>query len=238
MGDEPPKEKGMRRASVVMSLLVAGAAPLTSEAGSLDLRGGVFLPRTESNLFVDDAELYQRDGRTLKRSDWNNAIGGLRFNQGFGEFLEIGFSIDVYQRTLQTSYRDFVSESGREIQQSLKLNIVPVGVELRLGPTGRGRLSPYVAAGADLYFYKYEEFGDFIDFDDPSQPIIADSFISEGVAPGFHVAGGLRFPVGDDFSIVAEGRYQRAKDDMGDDFRGNSIDLSGASVTLGLNLRF
>jgi opacity protein-like surface antigen len=198
----------------------------------------VFLPRAESNLFVDDAELYQRDGRPLKRSDWNNAIGGLRFNQEFGDFLAIGFAVDVYQRTLQTSYRDFVGESGREILQSLKLNIVPVGVELRLGPTQRGRLSPYVAAGGDLFFYKYEEFGDFIDFDDPARPIIADSFISEGVAPGVHVAGGVRVPVGDDFSIVAEGRYQWAEDDMGDDFRNNRIDLSGASVTLGLNIRF
>lgn len=228
----------MRGASVVMSVLVAAVVPVISEAGSLDLRGGVFLPRAESNLFVDDTDLYQREGRPLKRSDWNNAIGGLRFNQEFGDFLAIGFAIDAYQRTLQTSYRDFISESGREIQQSLKLNIVPVGVELRLGPTQRGRLSPYVAAGGDLFFYKYEEFGDFIDFDDPQQPIVPDSFVSEGVAPGFHVAGGVRVPVSDDFSIVAEGRYQWAEDDMGDDFRGNRIDLSGGSVTLGLNIRF
>ncbi len=228
----------MRRANVVTALMFVTAFPAISEAGSLDLRIGGFIPRAESNLFVDDAELYQHDGRALETSDWRGIAGGLQFNKPVGDLVELGFSVDFYQRRLETSYRDFVTSSGREIFQSLQFSTVPVGVQVRIGPTKRGQLSPYLAAGADLIFYKYEEFGDFIDFEDQAQPIIEDSFISEGVAPGFHVAGGVRVPVGDDFSIVAEGRYQWAKDDMPDDFSGNEIDLTGASVTLGVNLRF
>jgi opacity protein-like surface antigen len=227
----------MRRATVVATLGI-GLLASSAEAGSLDLRGGAFFPRAESNLFYDDAELYLRDGRPLERSDWNNAIGGFQYNQELGPLVELGFSVDFFQRTLQTSYRDFVTSTDREIYQTLQLNMVPVGVQVRLGPTRRGQISPYLAVGGDLVYYEYEEWGDFVDFDDPANPIIPDSFISQGVAPGFHVAGGVRVPVGDDFAITAEGRYQWAEDDMGDDFRGNRIDLTGASVTVGLNIRF
>ena len=58
------------------------------------------------------------------------------------------------------------------------------------------------------------------------------------LASGFHVTAGLRFPLGDDFSLVAEGRYLWAKTDMGEDFRENEIDLGGPSATIGINLRF
>lgn len=228
----------MRRASVVMAVLFAGSLAASAEAGSLDLRGGGFFPRADSNLFVDDAELYQRNGRLLETSDWYNGIGGFQFNQAVAPLVELGFSVDFYQRTLQTSYRDFVTDSGREILQTLQLNMAPMAVQVRLGPTRRGQISPYIAVGGDLIYYEYEEYGDFVDFDDPQHPIYPDSFISQGVAPGFHVAGGVRVPIGDDFSITAEGRYLWATDDMSDDFRGNEIDLTGASVTVGLNIRF
>jgi opacity protein-like surface antigen len=229
----------MRRATVLSALLFVSAFPVAAHAGSLDLRVGGFFPRTDSNLFVDDADLYQEaDGDPLKRKSWNGWTGGVQFNQRIHDLVELGFSVDYYGRTLDTSYRDFVTSDGREIFQTLKLDIVPVGVQLRLGPTRRGQLSPYVAGGVDLFFWQYEEVGDFVDFEDPANTIIADDFISDGVTPGFHVAGGVRVPVSDDFSITAEGRYQWAKDDMGDDFAGNRIDLSGASATVGINLRF
>jgi opacity protein-like surface antigen len=228
----------MRRASVVTALLFVSAFPLVSEAGSLDMRVGGFFPRLESNLWVDDSILYQKDGEFIEKSDWYNAIGGLQYNHELGDMIEVGLSTDFFQRTLQTSYRDFVGESGREIQQTLKFNMVPVGVQIKIGPTRRGKIAPYIAAGGDMVFYTYEEFGDFIDFDTPSNPIIPDSFRSEGTAFGFHGAAGIKVPIGDDFSIVGEGRYLWAKDDMSEDFRGNEIDLSGWMATIGVNLRF
>lgn len=229
----------MRRATVLPALLFVSAFPLAAHAGSLDLRVGGFFPRAESSLFVDDAVLYQEaDGDPLTRSSWDGWTGGIQFNQPIHDLVELGFSVDYYGRTRDTAYREFVTSSGRDIFQTLKYDIVPVGIQLRIGPTRRGQLSPYIAGGVDLFFWQYEEFGDFVDFDDPTHPIIADSFISDGVATGFHVAGGVRIPVGDDFSITAEGRYLWAEDDMGEDFAGNRIDLTGASGTVGLNLRF
>jgi opacity protein-like surface antigen len=153
-------------------------------------------------------------------------------------FAEVGFFIDGYSRTVNTSYRDYVRPNGREITQSLKFSMVPVGATVRFGPTRRGAVAPYVGGGIGFVAWEYEEYGDFVDFDDFDLPVIEDAFFSEGTAFMWHAVAGIRIPIGDDFSLVAEGRYQWSEDDMGDDFRGNRIDLSGASATLGLNIRF
>ena len=226
-------------AAVVMVLGLAAVAPGSAAASSLDLRVGALFPSADSNLFDDDAELYVLRGDTISDRDWRGIYGGIEFNVGLSDNVELGFHVDGYGRSLHTSYRDFERPSGREIQQTLKLNVVPVGVSLRLvAGDPRESIAPYVAVGADLVYYQYEEFGDFIDFDSPSLPVFDDAFVSEGVAPGFHVAAGLRVPLSRDFSLVGEGRYLFAKHDMGDDFRGNRIDLGGISATLGLHVRF
>jgi len=226
----------MSRAIVAASLtlgLLAGL-PASGLAGGIELRGGGFAPRAQSNLFDDDSELYNVD-----KKDWAGGTGGVEFSMKLAPNLEMGFSLDGYGRTLDTHYRNYTRENNREIFQTLQLTVVPVGVSLRLVPTSRrARLAPYAAVGADLFFYRYEEYGDFIDFQSPDFDIVSDSFISEGVAPGFHVAGGLRVPFGHDFALTGEVRYQWAKVDMQDDFRDFKIDLSGASVTLGVLLKF
>ncbi len=228
----------MKRAILLLAWAPLVALPNLASAAGFDVRVGGFWPRAESNLFVDDADLYVIGGDNITTSDWKGWTGGAEFNMKLVRNVELGFHVDAYSRTLHTSYRDYVQESGREIQQSLKLSIVPVGVSIRLIPTGRGaRLAPFLAVGIDLFVWEYEAWGEFVDFDYDDE-IYDDAFLSEGVTPGFHVAGGVRFPVGDDFSLVGEVRYQVAKADMGDDFRGNSLDLGGASATLGLHLRF
>jgi opacity protein-like surface antigen len=229
----------MRRTIAFMTWGALAVLPSASFAGNLDVRLGAFFPNADSVLFHDDAVLYQKDGRPLETSDWIGLAGGVSYNARIARNIELGFALDGYGRTVHTSYRDYVTETGREINQSLKLSIVPLGVSLRFVPTSRrARIAPFILVGGDFIFYTYEEFGDFIDFDVPDTPVISDSFRSEGFQPGFHVGGGLRVSVSDDIGLVGEYRYQYAKDDMGDDFIGNRIDLSGSMVTLGVNIRF
>lgn len=228
----------MKRALVSLTVFVALSWTEPARAGSLDIRVGGFLPRADTgarnDLFRDDSELY-----TVQGSDWRGVLGGVQLNMKLARNLELGLAVDGYGRTVHTAYRDYERPSGRDIQQSLKLDIVPIGVELRLTPTRRSaRLSPFVGVGGDLLYWKYEEFGDFVRFSDPRLPVVEDSFVAEGVAPGFHVSGGLRFAVTDDIGVVGQARYQWGKADMGDDFRGNKLDLTGASVTAGINIRF
>ncbi len=174
------------------------------------------------------------------KKDWIGVYGGAEYSFNVAPHLEMGISLDGYTREIPTSYRDSVREDGSEISQTLKLTVVPLGVSLRALPADRyAPVQPYLTLGADVFFYKYEEFGDFIDFFSNNLDISADSFKSDGAALGGHAAAGLRIPLGHDFAITAEGRYQFAqKKRMGDDFNQNRLDLNGASATIGVRLRF
>jgi hypothetical protein len=233
----------------LLPLLMASAGP--ASAGGFDLRLGAFIPRArdcgiptsqpaEYTLFQDVCELY-----FVEKSDWTSFAGGVEYNHVLARNLEIGVSVDGYSKTVDTSYRDFVRPDDSEIYQSLRVNIVPFGLTVRLIPTKkRTKVAPYLGGGIDLLYWKYEEFGDFIDFWDPDLPVEGDHFISSGVTFGFHAAGGVRFYLNRDFALVAEGRYQWGKATMGGDFGANEpglvnrLDLGGASVFFGLHVRF
>ena len=209
-------------------------APASTFASGIELRLGGFAPRGHSDLFDDVHELYG-----VGRRDFRGLTGGIEYSLGIGDHVELGFHLDGYGRMATSSYRDFEHEDGTPIFQDLRLTIVPLGATVRFLPAGRrARLSPYVAAGADVFFYKYEEQGEFIDFFSDNLDISADAFVSQGAAGGFHVAAGLRVPLSHDFSLTGEVRYQQARTRMNDDFSQNRLDLGGTSATVGVYLRF
>jgi opacity protein-like surface antigen len=243
----------MRRLLLSLAVVLVLGAALPADAGSLELRGGAFFPRADTrsraednfDLFQDVSSLYTNSekGRPVSKADWVGFLGGAQYNFKIARHLELGIGVDGYSRTLDTEYNDYERDDGRPIFQTLKLEIVPISAELRFTTTKRyARVAPFVGVGFDLFYWKYEEFGDFIRFSDASLPVIEDSFIADGVAPGFHLSGGLRFAVTDDIGVVAQGRYQWGSTNMGkgfrDDFPNNKLDLSGATATLGVSFRF
>jgi hypothetical protein len=237
----------VRRATLSLTLLVllvAGAS--RAGADGLDLRIGGYFPRQNETLFEDDRSLY-----IVGKSDFYGVFGGVEYNRVLLDNVELGIHLDGYSRTVDTSYRDYTWDDGSEIRQSLKLNMVPLGVSLRFVPTSkRTKIAPFVGGGVDAIFWKYQEYGDFICFPpaggacEYDWDIVSDAFYADGTAFGFHALGGLRVYVNRDFAIVAEGRYQWAEDDMGDDFAPNEpglvnrIDLSGWTFTVGVHVRF
>ena len=230
----------MTRALPVLALAALALLPTGAAASELDLRIGAFFPRAESNLFDDVSDLYGfGEGDPVERRDWVGIYGGAEWRFRLARSLWAGVHLDGYGRTLHTEYLDFERPSGRPIEQSLKLNVVPLGASIRWVPRGgRSDFSPYIGAGIDAVFYQYEEIGDFIDFFDDDLPVLEDHFVDRGAALGFHALAGLRVPVGDDVAITGEARYLWAKTDMGVDFRGNEIDLGGLSATVGISIRF
>lgn len=231
----------MKRTVAILMLTALALIPLPAAASDLDLRLGAFFPRAQSNLFDDNRELYGfGENDPLEKSDWIGVYGGAEWRFRIAPSLYAGLHLDGYGRTRNTEYVDFERPDGRPIEQSLKLRIVPLGASLRWVPRdGRHDISPYLGAGIDAVFYKYEEIGDFIDFFDDDLPVIGDHFVDDGAALGFHALAGLRVPVSDDISLTGEARYLWARKDMGDDF-GNDlrIDLSGLSATFGVSIRF
>jgi hypothetical protein len=233
----------------MLPLLLATASPAI--ASGLDVRLGAFVPRARDcgvpldqppnyTLFQDVCDLF-----FVSKSDWVGFTGGVEYNHVIARNVEVAVHVDGYGRSINTSYRDWTRPDGSDIFQTLRLQVVPFGVTLQIVPTRkRTKVAPFAGGGVDLFYWKYEEFGDFIDFVDPDLPIYADHFIADGVTFGFHATGGVRFYLNRDFALVVRGAYQWAGTDMGDDFSPNEpglinrIDLSGASVTFGLHVRF
>jgi len=229
----------MRRLTAVLALS-AGAALLAGNASAagLDVRFGGFFPSADSHLFDDDSALY-----TVSDGDWKGFAGGMEGNFILTKNVELGLSIDGYGRSVDTQYRDYERDNGAPIFQTLTLETLPVGVTIRFVPTSRrAKIAPFIGGGGDVVFWWYKEHGDFVDFFDPTLPVIHDSFQSHGTAFGFHGEAGLRVSVNDDISIVGQAKYTHAKEDhMGEDFsniRSPALDLSGWTGTIGMHIRF
>src|SRR5688500_11195093 len=85
---------------------------------------------------------------------------------------------------------------GQEIEQTTTLNQLNFTGSLKFALLPKGRnisrlawiprtLVPYVGAGGGIGSYKFEQFGDFVDFQD--NRVFADLFQSNGWAPIAHV---------------------------------------------------
>lgn len=239
-----------RVTAAVLALGLVAASPAAGWASGLELRIGGFFPDGHSDLFDDVNELYTPDSRRnectetscpgVRHGDFDGVYGGAEYSFNVADHVEMGISLDGYSKTIPTIYRDFSRPNGDDIFQELRLTVIPLGVSLRVLPLRRyAAVQPYATIGADVFFYQYEEFGDFIDFFSDNLDIRSDSFKSDGAVFGGHAAAGLRIPLGHDFAITAEGRYQFAPTKhMDDDFDQNRLDLNGFSATIGVRLRF
>jgi hypothetical protein len=125
------------------------AVSRASAQQSVTLSIGAFTPRaldargTNDVLFQDGAFL-----TTLNRSsgiDINQfdgvTIGG-EYLVGLGRNFDAGLGIGFYQRTVPTVVTDFVNSNGNEIQQDLKLRIVPFTATVRFLPLGHEAFQP------------------------------------------------------------------------------------------------
>jgi len=211
-----------------------GLLPGEASASGVELRLGAFWPRTDSILFKDDMTLYLVD-----KSDFVGVFGGIEFTKGVSPNIELALSVEGYGREIDTSYRDYTRPSGDEIRQTIKFEMVPTTGIVRFMPAGKYRkVTPYVGGGASAVGWSYEEWGDFIDFDDAGRRIMFDSVKSTGTGFAMVANGGLRYRLNTDMQVTADFRYFFGDDKMGGDFYPNKIDLSGPAVTLGFRMSF
>ncbi|MEO8071367.1 MAG: hypothetical protein ABI652_08185 [Acidobacteriota bacterium] len=164
------------------------------------------------------------------------------WNVGLGQHVEIGAGVGFFQRTVPSIYADLVNKkNGSEIDQRLRLRMVPITGLVRFLPFGRaGEVQPYVGAGIAAVSFRYSESGQFVDTSDFS--VFDARFTASGVAPGAVLLGGVRLPLGGDiYGLSLEGRYQFATGNTGGadaGFLDDKIDLSGGSFNVGFLVRF
>jgi outer membrane protein W len=218
--------------------LVTGmlAAPTASAQQSVSVYVGGFVPRGDDARGTDDVLFADKDFFTFNQSDFNGPTVGIEWLLPVNYWVDAGFGIGYYQQTSKSFYTDLVSANGADIEQDLKLRIVPFTATFRFLPLGRGAaVRPYVGAGVGVFSWRYSETGSFVDFDDT---IFRDSFVGKGAEVGPVVLGGLTVPVGR-VDVGGEIRYQSARGTLPDDvFFAPKIDLGGMSYHFVFNIRF
>jgi hypothetical protein len=213
-----------------------GADAAFAQQQSVNFSLGYFTVRGEDARVDGDALVVNRDLYLFDFDDFNSVSLGAEYLLGLGDFFEVGAGIGYTSRGVDTIYDDFVRPDGTEIEQELKLRVVPMSATVRVLPLGRATaFQPYVGGGIGIYNWRYSETGDFVDFSVPGQPIFRESYTQTGTSIGPVAVFGLRFPVGNAV-IGGEMRYQKAEGDLDErDFLGPKIDLGGFhySATVG-----
>ncbi len=225
---------------VILAIFVR-AAPAHAQQQSVTLTLGYFAVRGEDARISDDVLVENLETRlfTFRLGDFNNVSAGGEWLIGLGEYVEAGVGLGFYRRTVASTYKDFVDVDGSEIEQDLKLRVIPFTTTIRFLPFGRSAaLQPYVGAGLGIYAWRYSEVGDFIDFSDFA--VFREQFVAEGNDVGAVVLGGVRVPFGSRFAVGGELRYQTVQGTVGveNGFLEERIDLGGLTSQATLQVKF
>ena len=220
-------------------LLSSASAAQAQVTQSVNLGLGYFMVRGEDSRGDNDVLIADLQSLAFKVSDFNGPLVNGEWLFGFGDRLEFGVGAGFFQRTVPSVYADVVDSDGSEIEQDLKLRIVPITATVKFLPIGHaGTFQPYVGGGVALLNWKYSEVGEFDDFSDDS--IFRDRYVASGNTVAPLVFGGLRVPFnGDVFAFNGELRWQGGKGDTsGTGLLADEIDLGGLGFIASFQIRF
>lgn len=247
------KRSDLAGAAAILAILAAGPTAASAQASrdflfrtpavSLGVRGGYAVARASGELFD-----FTREQLTLARSDFDAPSFGGQLAIRVAPRVDVAVDVSVAQSRAPSEFWDWLDNDDLPIEQTTEFQRVPLtfGVKAYLMDRGRSvgrfawipsRWAPYVGAAAGWVWYRFEQEGDFVDFD--TLDIFGDTFTSSGRAPTLHVYGGADWSLGPSFFLTGEARYAWASADLGGDFLDfDPVDLSGLQATVGLSVRF
>ena len=234
--DDDPEPQGQSQGT-------AGGFAFGNPRGFFLVKAGLFLPREDSDIYT-----FNQEQLTLEPGDFKSGLFGIDFGWSVNDRVDVVFGFDYTSGGKVSEFRDFVDEFGDPIVQQTKLRQTPLTASVRLNLVERGRsvgsyawvantAVPYVGGGGGITWWKYEQFGDFVDFFDFT--IFTEQFETQGWDPIFHVFGGVDVSLSPRFALNFEARYSWAEGDLAPAFVGfDPIDLAGFRGTVGASFRF
>jgi hypothetical protein len=204
---------------------------------TFNLTFGTFVPHGADARVDDDVLNVNRTFLSFDLDEFKGGSVGAEWLFPIGRHVEAGAGLSFSRRTVASVYTDFIDSDGTEIDQDLRLRLVPIALTVRVLPFGQDSpVQPYVGGGISIVNWRYSEFGEFIDFSQ-GMAIFQDSFTGSGTTTGPIVLGGLRF-AGDRFGIGGEVRYQKGEAPLSNDFAGSKLDLGGWTYQATIGFRF
>jgi len=213
------------------------ASPALAQQQTVNFYVGGFSPRGFDSRGTDDVLFQNANFLTFNIDDFHAATVGGEWLVGITDLFDAGFSVGFYQNSTPAVYTNLVNSDGSEIDQELKLRIVPITATVRLLPLGhRAPVKPYVGGGVAIQSWRYSETGEFVDAD---SNIFRDSFVGSGTEVGPVVLGGVTFPIGP-VAVGGELRYMWGKGTLpaSENFSGPKIDLGGLNYLFTVGFHF
>jgi opacity protein-like surface antigen len=210
---------------------------------SIGVRGSYTFARAGSDWYD-----FVTDQLTLDKHDFSS--GGIVADVGINitRRLEVVFGADYASTTSGSEFRDFVDNLRLPINQTTNLRQSTLTGGVRFALTERGRelsslawvprrFVPYVGAGGGALWYRVQQTGDFVDFQDFS--IFTDQLESSGWAPAAYVSGGGDVQLHRHLFITVDARYLWATKELERPWTGfDDLDLAGLRLSTGLNVIF
>lgn len=219
-------------------LCLSAARPALCADGALVFKLGSYFPGGASELWAVNTETFNFDV-----ADFRYLMGGIELDLELTNYLDVAVGLDAYSRQVGSNYRDFVRADGTDIAQTFKLKVLPITVGLRFLPLRKFRkLIPHVALGAGLYYFDYQEQGDFIST--ASSQIFPGTFSDRGLVPGVQAGAGAEYRFsegidpGEGWFVFGQFRRHWASAELAGEFTGEKLDLGGSELAFGLSLRF
>jgi len=222
----------------VVAVLVVLLWSVPAEAQmSFDVNLGFFAPKPEDSRVNGDVLAINRAYLIFEFEDLAGFMGEAAMTTELGKYFEASVGFGGYQRTVPTVYADLVFDDGREIEQDLKLRILPLTGILRIFPVGHRRaIQPYVGVGVAANFWRYSETGEFVDSHDDT--IYRANYVAKGTAIGPVGVFGVRGRLSTQSDLGLEGRLHWGEGELNEDFLGEKIDLGGFSLLATFKVRF
>lgn len=211
---------------------------------SIGIRTGVSVPRASSEIFD---HTFQK--LTLGKSDFAAGYVGAEIGVRVGDRVDLALGAGQSGSSSRSEFRDWVDADDLPIEQTTELTVIPVTMSVKYYLSDRGRsvgrfawipnkVNTYVGGGGGITWYRFEQRGDWVDFD--SFDIFNTRFKSNGSGASVHALAGVDVAVTEFFFLTGEGKYSWAQGALDEySFEGfDKMDLSGLQFTVGFSARF
>jgi opacity protein-like surface antigen len=211
----------------------------TDHRQSVGFTLGGFFPKGEDGRVAGDVIVRDLDDLVFDINDLRGPSLSGEWLFSLGNYLEAGVGVGFHQGKTTSVYRAFQNATGSEIEQELKLRVVPVTGSVRFLPAGHGSVEPYVGIGVGVFNWRWSETGEFVDTSDGS--IFRANYIAKGTSVGPVILAGVRFPFADVWDVGGELQWQKATGDIDQaetGLLGDKIDLGGWHALATMHIRF
>lgn len=215
----------------------------TAPKVAVTVYGASSAPRASSDLFR-----FSMSELTLGRGDFASRHVGGDISIRLADRFDLVLGVSSSTSSTRSEFRDWVDNNDLPIEQTTSFRRTPVTASVRYYVMPRGerigsiawipaRFEPFVSLGAGGVRYRFEQVGDFIDYN--TLDVFPDRYLSLGTAPLLQGSVGAGWGLTTHLRLTGEIRYMTARGPLSADFEGyKPLDLSGVSSSVGFTIRF